>query len=241
MPIARTYDKYSLYGEPFEENKHMYVYIITSKGNKKVRWYTDAERAAQDRKAGIAPVSDIMDFNARHAFGFREPGFITIYKGDKEELDAFVESHRASFWGNLTFGHYTPAHIPVPSLPASITPIRLNWEEVMDYDNRMRPHPEVAKLVAQKLGAEITGTYQGNINDWLEKQVTIQKNVGSENYFGEKHIHYMKDNDGNLYIWETGAKNFPAGTQLKLKMKVKDHQEIDCNKYTIVWYCKEVK
>lgn len=55
MPTARTYDRYSLDGEPFKENGRMYVYVMMPNGNKKVRWYTEAERAAQDRKAGIEP------------------------------------------------------------------------------------------------------------------------------------------------------------------------------------------
>lgn len=237
MPTARTYDKYSLAGEPFEENKRMYVYVMTPNGNKKVRWYTISEREAQDRKAGITPKNELMDFNARHAFGFREGGYITIYKGNPDEIRDFAAAHVGSFWMNLTFGYYTPAHIPVPSLPSSITPIKLTWEEVKDHDTRMRPHPEIAQLVATKLGTQVnSGVCQGKVGDWLEKDVIIQKNETKTDHFGDKHTHYMLDTDSNMYVWSTGTKNFPVGAKVHLKMRVKDHKE----NYTVVWYCKEV-
>jgi hypothetical protein len=50
----------------------------------------------------------------------------------------------------------------------------------------------------------------------------------------------MVDAANNTYIWETGARDYPITMALKLKMKVKDHKEIDGVKTTIVWYCKEV-
>ena len=50
----------------------------------------------------------------------------------------------------------------------------------------------------------------------------------------------MVDAESNTYVWETGAKNYESGTEVKLKMKVKAHKEIDGEKCTIVWYCKEI-
>ena len=43
MPVAKTYEKLTLQGEPFMENKRMYVYVLAKNGPKKVRWYSDAE------------------------------------------------------------------------------------------------------------------------------------------------------------------------------------------------------
>lgn len=240
MPVAKTYSKLELSGEPFKENGRMYINVIAPKGIKKVRWYTDAEyqRMYPDEQKE----NDIMDFNARHAFGFREPGYITIYRGDENLLEEFVESHRTSFWRNLTFNYYTPSHIEVPELPKGIEAIQLKWEEVQDHDDRMKPHEEVVKYIANHYSKSTNNVsaFQGQENDWLEKEVSITKNTKREDHFGEKHTHTMRDAEGNIYVWETGAKDFEVGMVIKLKMKVKAHKEINGEKCTIVWYCKEI-
>ena len=244
MPTARSYDKYSLNGEPFKENGRMYVYVMMPSGNKKVRWYTEAERAAQDRKAGIEPKkNDVMDFNARHAFGFDEKGYITIYKGDKNLVERWAENDRTNIWRNLTFGYYTPSKFPTPEVLTGIEPIQLKWEQVMDHDDRMKSHEEVAKLVNSLISIQpltSNSTYQGQENTWLEKEVTVKENFTREDHFGEKHTHFMRDAEGNTYIWETGAKNLEVGMAIKLKMKVKAHKEINGEKCTVVWYCKVI-
>jgi len=244
MPTARSYDRYSLDGEPFKENGRMYVYVMMPNGNKKVRWYTEAERAAQDRKAGIEPKkNDPMDFNARHAFGFGEKGYITIYKGDHALVERWAENDRTNIWRNLTFGYYTPSKFPTPEVLNGIEPIQLKWEQVMDHDDRMKPHEEVAKLVNSLINVQSRASnsiYQGEENTWLEKEVVIKENIKREDHFGEKHTHFMCDAEGNTYVWETGAKNFEVGMAVKLKMKVKAHKEINGEKCTVVWYCKVV-
>ena len=74
MTVARSYEKFEIQGEPFKESGRWYVNVMAPKGLKKVRWYSDAERAAQDRKAGVE--EPVFDFNAKHAFGFDEAGYI---------------------------------------------------------------------------------------------------------------------------------------------------------------------
>ena len=238
MPVAKTYSKLELSGEPFQENGRMYINVIAPKGIKKVRWYTDAEY----RRMYPEEKNDIMDFNARHAFGFDELGYITIYRGDESLIENFVESHRESFWRNLTFNYYTPSSLPVPELPNGIEAIQLKWEEVQDHDDRMKPHEEVAAYIANHYSRNTLNisSFQGKENDWLEKEVSLTKNTKREDHFGEKHTHTMCDTEGNIYIWETGAKDFEVGMVVKLKMKVKAHKEIDGEKCTIVWYCKEI-
>ena len=92
MAVARTYEKFPIDGEPFTESGRLYVNIITPSGKKKVRWYSDAERARMDKAAGIAPAEkDLMDFNARHAFGFDEAGYITLYRGNHNTIENYME------------------------------------------------------------------------------------------------------------------------------------------------------
>lgn len=239
MPVAKTYQSYETLGEPFQENKRWYVNITTTKGIKKVRWYSDAEYARMYPDDN--PAKDLMDFNARHAFGFDEKGYITIYKGDPELIKRWVENDHTNIWYNLTFQYYTPSKFPTPKVINGIEPIQLKWEDVMDHDDRMRPHEEITKMVNSLISVRTSSnvsTFQGEEGTWLEKEVTIKENLAREDHFGEKHTHFMCDAEGNTYVWETGAKNLEVGMAVKLKMKVKAHKEINGEKCTIVWYCK---
>ena len=234
MAVAKTYEKMEISGEPFVENKRMYVNVITPKGLKKVRWYSDAEYRRMYPDAVVA--HDVMDFNAKHVFGFEETGYITIYKGS--DVEGWANEDRTNIRFNCTFGFYTPGRLDTPHLIDGIEPIRLMWEEVMDHDDRMRPHAEVQKIVAAKLGTLSNSVYQGAINEWLQKTVVVKEKNSNETHFGTKHTYVLEDSDSNSYIWETGAKDFEIGKTVSLKMKVKEHKEINGIPTTVVWYCK---
>lgn len=235
MPVAKTYAKMSLIGEPFQENGRMYIYVAAPKGQKKVRWYSEAEYRRMYPDVVLTQTN--VTFNARHAFGFDE-GYITLYKG--HNVKTWAEEDRTNIWYNLIFGYYTPGKFDLPTMKEDITPIQLKWEEIMDHDNIMKPYEEVQKIVSSLINDESTSVYQGEINDWLEKKVTIRENTTREDHFGEKHTHYMVDSENNTYLWETGAKNIACNETVYLKMKVKEHKEINGEKVTVVWYCKEI-
>ena len=238
MPVAKSYANMEILCEPFKDGKSLYVKVKSPKGEKKVRWYSDAEYRRM--YPNEVKENDIMDFNARHVFGFGSAGYITIYRGDELALQECVENHHESFRHNLTFGYYTPSHISVCALPTGISPIMLKWEEVMDHDDRMKPHDVVQKIVAEKLGTNSKSAYQGAVNDWITKTVSVRTKKTDETRFGSKHTYTLADSEDNLYIWQTGAKDYQSGQTVSLKMKVKEHKEIDGVPTTVVWYCKEI-
>lgn len=235
MAVAKTYAKMEISGEPFMENKRMYVNVISPKGLKKVRWYSDAEyrRMYPD----TVEEHNVMDFNAKHVFGFEETGYITIYKGS--DVEGWANEDRTNIRYNCTFGFYTPGRLESPHLIEGIEPVKLMWEEVMDHDDRMKPHEVVQKIIAAKLGTLSNSQYQGNVNEWLQKTDTVKEKKSNETHFGTKHTYVLEDSDGNSYIWETGAKDFACAQTISLKMKVKEHKEVNGTPTTVVWYCKE--
>lgn len=236
MAVAKTYEKMTLVGEPFQENGKMYVNVQAPKGQKKVRWYSDAEYR---RMYPNAVKNDIMDFNARHAFGFGPEGFITIYQGRNLEDWADAEHDHLRF--NCTFGYYTPGRLELPNLIDGITPVKLTWDEVAAEGNKMKPHEEVHKYVMSLLNPNNNvSQYQGNKDEWLQKEVTVRAKKSADSRYGTKHTYTLADAEGNIYIWETGAKDYTLDATVSLKMKVKEHKEINNEKVTVVWYCKEV-
>ena len=235
MAVAKSYEKLERVGDPFNERGRMYVNVVTPKGIKKVRWYSDVEYR---RMYPDAPERNIMDFNAKHAFGFEETGYITLYKG--QNVEGWANEDRTNIRYNLTFGYYTPGRLELPVIKEGIEPVQLKWEQVMDHDDRMRPHEEVQKIVASLVSEECKSRYQGAVNEWLQKKVTVREKKSNETHFGTKHTYYLEDSEGNIYIWETGAKDYSCDQTVSLKMKVKEHKEIGIKQVTVVWYCKEV-
>lgn len=240
MPIAKSYENMAIQGEPFEENKKMYVNVVAPKGIKKVRWYSEAEYA---RMYPNAEKTVTTTFNARYAFGFRDEGFITLYKGNEDDIRAWAQAEwPPKAWYNTLFHFYTPGFMPIVNLPKNIIPVKLMWDEVKLNDTQMKNDTEVENYVVARTTdlVNYTSQFQGEENEWLEKDLIIRENKTTEDHFGEKHTHIMCDAKGNTYIWETGAKNFAVGMAIKLKMKVKAHKKINGENCTIVWYCKEV-
>lgn len=236
VAVAKTYEKMALIGDPFQENGKMYVNVQSPKGVKKVRWYSDAEYRRMYPNATI--IRDIMDFDARAAFGFGAEGYITLYKG--RNVEEWAENDRHNIYYNLTFLYYTPGRLELPRLRDGITPMRLKWEQVVDHDNKMRPHAEVQKIVTKLIMDEGVSAYQGQVNEWIQKEVKVREKKSRESHYGEKHTYVLTDSENNTYIWETGAKDYTIDMAVSLKMKVKEHKEISGEKVTVVWYCKEV-
>lgn len=237
MPVAKTYTNFKIEGEIFRENNKSYVNIITPKGLKKVRWYTETEYRRMYPNESIKVDND---FNAKHAFGF-DNGYITLYKGAR--VKEWAENNRTNIWYNLLFGYYTPGKLDLPTIDADIEPIRLNWEDICANNTQLKSDEEVQKYVYSLISTSTISSvseFQGTENEWLEKEIIIKKNTTRSSHFGDKHTHIMADTQGNTYLWETGAKNLEVGMETKLKMKVKEHKEINGEKCTVVWYCKEV-
>ena len=247
MAVARTYEKFPLDGEPFTESGRLYVNIVTPAGKKKVRWYSDAERARMDKAAGVAHAEkDIMDFNARHAFGFDEDGYIYIYEGNPQEIEEWADAHHECVRRNLTFGIYTPSRLTIKDLPASITPVKLAWDIVKRDDTRMKPHDEVIRIIqsmtgmnAPKVATSSVSAFQGVPGGWIINDVTVRENTKKTTAYGDSHCHVLVDDDENVYVWNTSTRDFKVGTTIRLKMKVKEHKVIKGENVTVVWYCKE--
>lgn len=218
-----------------------------------VRWYTESQRAAMDKaaekraekRAAIQAEKAAARINSRHAFGFDEAGYITIYKGDSNVLKTWLYDHRNEETGylaarfNMIFKWYTPSKMEVPTdLPEGITPIRLNWDDVKINDIEMKPNEEVTKYVDSLLEDPSTSEFQGEVGTWLELPLTVKKRIDLDGQYGTSHMHIMEDANKNVYVWTTGSKSLNPDETYNMKVKVKEHKEYKNVKQTIVWYCK---
>ena len=218
-----------------------------------VRWYTDKERAALDRAAErrkeaakVKQEERRIKFAARNAFGFGEAGFITILVGDYETINTYVHSNIPGKARYATiFGWYFPSTEKVENVPDSVTTIKIDWETVKDPEDAenltMKDNDFVAKYIRSLTSKPSNSTFQGNVGEWLEKTVTVKKNITLDGRYGISHMHILEDADENVYVWTTASKSIDADTVMTLKMKVKDHKEYNGVNQTVVYYCKEVR
>lgn len=282
MAVAKSYENMEILSQPFEDEGKMYVkvkgkcprcggsghysynqidgtrcYGCGGSGIKTmtVRWYTDAERARQDRaaekraeKRAVAQEARRVKFAARNAFGFGEAGFITLYKGDASRISEFFKSftideagHRAA-WYNTVFHWYTPSKMDVPELPEDIEAVTLDWDEVRDESDpenlSMKDNDFVTTYVNSLISIPSKSEYQGTVGEWIVRKVVVTKNIALASRYGESHMHILEDENGNVYVWTTGSKNYEVDKVLDLKMKVKEHKDYNGTKQTVVWYCK---
>ena len=68
----------------------------------------------------------------------------------------------------------------------------------------------------------------------------VREKKSRDSRYGEKHTYVLMDAENNTYVWETNTKDYAINVAVSLKMKVKEHKEINGEKVTVVWYCKEV-
>ena len=234
MPVAKTYAHMEIQGEPFSENKRMYVNVLAPKGIKKVRWYSDAEYARMYPNE----VKDEPEFNAYRAFGFNDSDYITLYKG--RNVEEWAENDRHNIWNNLIFGYYTPGRLELPNLSNGIEAVQLTWKQIAAKGNSMKPVEEVQKIVQSLIGMISNSEYQGEEGTWIQKEVVVREKKSRDSRYGEKHTYVLMDAENNTYVWETNTKDYAINVAISLKMKVKEHKEINGEKVTVVWYCKEV-
>lgn len=238
MAVARSFEKFKIVGEPFEENKRMYVML---ENGRKVRWYTEDQRLAMDVKAGLKPLNG--SFSAFKAFGF-DNGYITIFKGDPKEIEEWATATSPSRARFATFlGWYVPSTEAVENLPNTIQAFRLKWDDVKADENTLKSNDLVSAYIKNLLygPTNSVSVYQGTKDAWLERTLVVKSNSPKKSQYGEMNIHILEDEAGNRYVWATGTKNYPIDFKVKLKMKVKEHKEIDGAQTTVVWYCKEMK
>lgn len=244
MAVAKSYKDLATYGEPFEENGKMYVVVITARGaHKKVRWYTDAEYAKM--YPDDAPKFPSKEFGicggrktrpTKEVLGFKE-GYIWVFKGDTYPLVEWFRENGANFrtfWGwNFT------SEQELPNLPAGIEAKKLMWESVAFVDEDvLRPQSAIDEAMAELIYDESPSTYVGAVGDRLDLTLTVKKAIElADGYYGPSTMHIFTDEEGNEYVWTTGARKLTEGETYFIKGTVKDHKIYKKTKQTVLTRC----
>lgn len=239
MPVAKSYQSLATFGEPFEENKKMYITVITSRGaHKKVRWYTDAEYAKLYPAEGASTVSQTKPLKPlKKVLGFSK-GYITIFKGDTYPLlDWFRES--AARYHNF-FGWYFTSEDELPQLPAGITPIQLRWEDVcVPGEDYLKGEASIREVIDSLIYEPSNSTWQGQVGERIDRILTVTKITELEGgYYGPSTFFLFLDEVGNEYCWTTASKKLELGKTYEIRGSIKALQTYKGKQQTVLTRCR---
>lgn len=238
MAVAKSFQSMKQITEPYMVSGRMYVKVQNEKtgATRQVRWYTDAEYAKlypEEKKA-----EDTALRSQKQALGF-DKGYITIFKGDTyASLEWFQQSiaRYTRYWG-----WYIVSTDELPEdIPDGITPIQLPWDAVGMETGSLKPEHLVIKAVEALLYDESKSEFVGSIGERLTLTLAVTAARSIDGYYGHSTAHTMEDENGNVFVWITGAKNWPVGAIKTIKGTVKEHKEYKNVKQTILTRCTEV-
>lgn len=237
--VAKSYQNMKQTTQPYLVSGRMYVKVLNEKtgAERQVRWYTDAEYAKMYPEDAKPTESKILR-SQKSVLGF-DKGYITIFKGDTyANLEWFQQSiaRYTRYWG-----WYIVSTDELPDdIPEGVTPVQLPWELVGTEAEVLKPEHLVIKAVESIMYDAGTSEYVGNVGDRLTLKVAVTAARAIDGYFGHSTAHTMEDENGNVFVWITGAKNWPVGAVKTIKGTVKEHKEYRNVKQTVLTRCTEV-
>ena len=236
MPVAKSYQNMNILGEPYKKNGRSYVQVQGKTGPKEVRWYTDAEYVKMYPGEKVDHSKDPFYKTQKEVLGFKN-GYIWIFTGPTyENKEWFKEQgcHYTRWWG---WGWSSEKEEP-HDLPEGIEAKQLSWDLVGNGDVLIA-EDKIAAALETVLYDPGTSEYMGDIGDKITIDVVVTKNITLEGYYGINHMHIMEDEDGNVFVWSTAARDWEEGSEHTITGTVKDHRTYKNVKQTVLTRCKE--
>lgn len=215
--VAKSYENLPQISDIYTVNGRNYVKVLTKSGPKQVRAYSEAEYKRYNPEVVIIKPAK----SRRDVLGFGEKGYIWIFRGDTySALDWF---HDSPCRYARTWGWYLPSDIEMPDpLPAGITPIKLEWDEV-SFDGQLIPEEQVKAVADSKLYDAGVSKHIGKIGERLDLVLTCTKAIQNESAYGISTFHIFEDAAGNIFTWSTTSKCLEEGKTYHIKGTVKAH------------------
>lgn len=237
MAVAKSYQDWATYGEPFEENKRMYIVVITPRGaHKKVRWYSDAEYAKMYPQDKVAATPKKVR-STKEVLGFSK-GYITIFKGDTYPLLEWFQNSPCRF--HSWWGWYLISEEEELQWPAGIIPVQLKWEDVaIVEEDCLKSETLVRQAIEALIYEESSSEWQGEVGDRIDRTLTVVKITPlADGYYGPSTFFLFKDEYENEYCWTTGSKSLDLYATYEVRGTIKSLQTYKGKKQTVLTRCK---
>ena len=234
MAVARSYRNCEILCDPYTLNGREYVNIKTPSGiERRARWYSDAE---YEKKYG-EPFVPTPQLSEKERLGFIN-GFITIFKGSTYPYKDYLKENGARYNKLFNWSFASDVELPL-DLPEDLEPLQIPWEAVST-DDKLNSEDTVRAYIDSLMYEPSNSEYVGEIGDKIEKTFTVIRGITLNGYYGPSIMHIFEDENQNVYVWTTKAKNYPEGKVVTLRGTIKEHKEYKGTKQTVLTRCKEV-
>ena len=180
-----------------------------------------------------------MKKSAKEKLGFTGD-YITICKGQTFPFKDWLKEKGARY--NPKWNWYFPADVEVPEdMPADIQPIKLYWNQVSANGTDLNNDDVIKEFLDTILYDPTPSEFQGEVGERLILELTVQKAIGVNGYYGHSTIYIMSDSDENVYVWTTASKSWEEGSVHRITGTVKDHRVYRNCKQTVLTRCREKK
>ncbi len=237
MPVAKSYKDMKILCEPYKKNGRNYVQVEGKNGPREVRWYTDYEYQKMYPGEVVDHSKDPFYKTQKELFGFTK-GYIYIFTGNTYAYKDWFKENGCKYtrWWGWGWGTDQPAP---EQLPEGIEMKELPWSLIGTDEEKLLPDDQIAAALETILYDPGTSEYYGEVGDKIELELTVTKNITLDGYYGTSHMHIMEDEDGNVFVWTTQAKDWEDGSVHKVAGTIKDHRTYKNVKQTILTRCRE--
>ena len=258
MAVAKSYERYPIVSDVFLKEGRKYVKVRETCGRcggsgiwawgpyggtcfacqgagyrtLEVRWYTDKERAAQDRQAEKRAEARVQRQLERDAYnagpeanGFID-GFVIAVLGNTYEIKDELKEAGAKYTRGL--GWHFANTADVPAKYADRTRM-IMWEDA-SIDGKIKSVEELERLVAVASPLEDSQhVYMvgSRVRDLSLKVYKVWEGPGYT-------MHTLTDSDNNVYIWTTSSRTLPLDAQVIMDVTIKEHTEYKGIKQTVL-------
>lgn len=233
MSVAPSYRSYKILTEPYQENNKWYVDIEHPNTHKvrKARWY-DAEEQDSGTFKTIRSLKDVLGFSS---------GSILIFRGDIEQLEDWFKKSPCryhNYWGWFLASEDADK---IAFFPSGIEAVELHWDTISKDEDTLLTENQVREVVNRLLYPDSSASWVGAVGDRIECELVVIKTVTQFNGYGKSTFHIFKDDNDNIYIWNTSAKSLPEGKKYKVRGTVKDLSFYKGQKQNVLTRCNVVE
>lgn len=234
MPVAKSYQKLNICGDPYTKNGRAYIVVSYPDGRRKeVRWYSDTEYNKMYPESQVTPQKRRP---TKEVLGFKE-GYITIFKGETYPLLDWFRLSTARY--HVLWGWYFVSEEPLPDIPAGIEPIQLPWDKVAFVDeDELRTESEIKAAIEELIYEPSSSKHIGVVGERVEVEVEVVKAIVSDGYYGRSTFHVMRTPDGDVLTWNTSAKSLEIGATYKLRGTIKENTFYKREAQTVLTRCQ---
>ena len=83
--------------------------------------------------------------------------------------------------------------------------------------------------------------FQGEVGQRIEVELTVEKAIRLDGYYGPSTMHIFRDANGNAYVWTTASKSWEEGSTRLVRGTIKEHKAYRNVNQTVLTRCAEVK